>query len=905
MAIDFLILTLLLLSFVINLLALGAFWVTPGLRTTANRFTINLLVINLIGCLILAPTLFLSQSASSNVSLAPAPTEDVANASTPTASAESAAVEALSSSLSLAASASDDRIEILAKPGNRQMTIKHNGKLVEQEGVIVRRNLTGAQDPRTIETIYKCNSTYCQELTIDEGTDTIVITEIEEANHHSGAETVSEAHSSVVSALLPRPHIRCWSIDMAAALGALGVLLVVGDTWCAVTDPLRYHTRISSLKTWVFIALTWLVGLMFGALSAFREIDFTSTTVLHERQGFAELSMSSANSIFGITFACVYFVIIILLPFGFVCGMYWRIFSEARENGLRMRQNGSSPLLQSALNLTHNQQSSSLQYANMCAHRNSVSSASSNGGSSACERGGLQMQIDQRRSSPVCARRDSAAKVLLPTISDDGLSDEAAQLESGDFNTEPLVPLTQQPNYADRNQNILLTLQTASGEIKRNYSARQLPLLGTSSQDLQESHGLQGVRQVHSSPNLHKYTQDALEPNCSPHLLGHQQLHAQQHTPTVRHQQFMPQNSHNRTQHSHVLQIPCLQHGSPKALSYMSTLRHRLSNASSLFKYREESRTVRISILVIIMFLVSYLPYGFLVLLQSRMASANFEHSTQLAIFMLLLGNLTSPFIFAYRNKRVRRGVKRLFGFEASTRERSLQRQSSSSGRGSGFLNRHCAGTRSGANIRRNISKLSTHSLNSCKFLTPQNSLSGAVPPPTPAAVGASNRHSSPARIHGLRPNSSCSTIINFSAPLAKETTPPSHQHQHQHQQQQQHHHHHHHKSNTAVEANKQKTVSVEPTSITTTTTTTTTTKHCDTIHPAMKTTFILNMNGNSPNGTARITQTTATLPALNGKFEAKRSLFKIFFQSSKNLSCAAAQSCAQGKETEVEPAEV
>ncbi|CAD6991367.1 unnamed protein product [Ceratitis capitata] len=150
MAIDFLILTLLLLSFVINLLALGAFWVTPGLRTTANRFTINLLVINLIGCLILAPTLFLSQSASSNVSLAPAPTEDVANASTPTASAESAAVEALSSSLSLAASASDDRIEILAKPGNRQMTIKHNGKLVEQEGVIVRRNLTGAQDPRTL-----------------------------------------------------------------------------------------------------------------------------------------------------------------------------------------------------------------------------------------------------------------------------------------------------------------------------------------------------------------------------------------------------------------------------------------------------------------------------------------------------------------------------------------------------------------------------------------------------------------------------------------------------------------------------------------------------------------------------------------------------------------------------------
>ncbi|XP_054725109.1 uncharacterized protein LOC129235340 [Anastrepha obliqua] len=842
MAIDFLILALLLFSFVINLLALGAFWVTPGLRTTANRFTINLLIINLIGCLILAPTLFLSQASHSARE-----EEDVANSS-------SAAT--LSASLSLAASASDDRIEILAKPGNRQMTIKHNGKLVEQEGVIVRRNLTslrdGEQDPRTIETIYKCNSTYCQELTIDEGTDTIVITEIEEENH--AAEVASSTHADVVASLMPRPHIRCWSIDMAAALGALGVLLVVGDTWCAVTDPLRYHTRISSLKTWIFIALTWVVGILFGALSAFREIDFTSTTVLHEQRGFVELNMSSANNIFGMSFACVYFVIIILLPFGFVCGMYWRIFSEARENGLRMRQNGSSPLLQSALNLTHHQQSSSLQYANMCAHRNSVSSASSNGGGSACERGGLQMQIDQRKSSPVGTRRDSAAKVLLPTISDDGLSDEAAQLESGDYNAEPLVPLTQQPNYADRNQNILLTLQAASGEIKRNYSARQLPLLGTSSQDLQESSGLQGVRQVHSSPNLHKYTQDALETNCSPHLLGHQQLHPQ-NVPTVRHQQFAPQSANRH--HSHVLQIPCLSHSSPKALSYMSTLRHRLSNASSLFKYREESRTVRISILVVIMFLVSYLPYGFLVLLQSRLPSANFEHSTQLAIFMLLLGNLTSPFIFAYRNKRVRRGVKRLFGLESRTRERSLQRQSSSSGRGSGFLNRHCAGTRNGANMRRNISKVSTCSLNSCKFLTPQSSLNSTAGPPS----GTPNRHSSPARIHGLRPNSSCSTIINFGAPHT--------------------------------------TITTQATEATQTTASPAATKSCNTQIP-LKTTLVT--NGNSPNGTARITE---ALPAANGKFAAKRSLFKIFFQSSRNLGCAAAQSCAQGKETDVEPADV
>uniref|UniRef100_A0A1B0DAQ6 G-protein coupled receptors family 1 profile domain-containing protein n=1 Tax=Phlebotomus papatasi TaxID=29031 RepID=A0A1B0DAQ6_PHLPP len=56
----------------------------------------------------------------------------------------------------------------------------------------------------------------------------------------------------------------------------------------------------------------------------------------------------------------------------------------------------------------------------------------------------------------------------------------------------------------------------------------------------------------------------------------------------------------------------------PKALSYMTSIRHRLSNASSLFKYREESRAARISILVVIMFLVSYIPYGLLVLLEGH-----------------------------------------------------------------------------------------------------------------------------------------------------------------------------------------------------------------------------------------------------------------------------------------------
>lgn len=59
MAIDYIIGALQLLSAAVNVLALGSFWITPGLRTTANRFVINLLFVNIVGCLALTPALWL------------------------------------------------------------------------------------------------------------------------------------------------------------------------------------------------------------------------------------------------------------------------------------------------------------------------------------------------------------------------------------------------------------------------------------------------------------------------------------------------------------------------------------------------------------------------------------------------------------------------------------------------------------------------------------------------------------------------------------------------------------------------------------------------------------------------------------------------------------------------------
>lgn len=58
MALDYIIGGLQLLSAAVNVLALGAFWISPGLRATANRFVINLLIANIIACLALTPALW-------------------------------------------------------------------------------------------------------------------------------------------------------------------------------------------------------------------------------------------------------------------------------------------------------------------------------------------------------------------------------------------------------------------------------------------------------------------------------------------------------------------------------------------------------------------------------------------------------------------------------------------------------------------------------------------------------------------------------------------------------------------------------------------------------------------------------------------------------------------------------
>lgn len=301
--------------------------------------------------------------------------------------------------------------------------------------------------------------------------------------------------------------------------------------------------------------------------------------------------------------------------------MYWKIFTEARQSGQRMRRNGSSPLLQSALNLAHpNGHRGSFGEHNRCPSMLDIDA--------------LTMKIDGiRGETPKVgngsdfARHSAKAAVSIGTHQYRRYLDIPKAVTDGEKPTDGKV--------------------TKPSKLKRESRQLSAALDGTRGQS--GCRMLSGeMRQVHSTPNLQKFANAEM-------------LHKVDYCTNNR----STSNIHSQQQQQ--------QSGtSPKALSYMISIRHRLSNASSIFKYREESRAARISILVVVMLLLSYFPYGMLVLLHGRVVFL--ANSSLLSILFLLIGSMSSPFIFAYRNRRVRRGVCRLFGVDAKP-NRYLQKQ--------------------------------------------------------------------------------------------------------------------------------------------------------------------------------------------------------------------------------------
>lgn len=480
---------LLLISGFINVLAIGAFWITPSLRTTANRFVINLLLVNFISCLILSPFAF-------NV-----------NANSPTMIASS--------------------------------TNSYNASKL------------GAVVENKTETSIECSN------------HTLNCIELPAESHKIPLlETIEN---------FPLRKYQAWSLDFVVAMSVLSVLLVILDTFVAVTDPLRYHSRISDCKAWLLIALCWLLSITFGIASAIRSIDIDDVIV--------------DEKVYHKVFLLTYFLLIILTPFLLVILMYWRIYTEARESGQRMRQNGSSPLLQSALNLAatasaHQQQSTILTNP-QCVLLMSTSPVHVNKpqphqplivSKQLDVNDGLTMRIDKQDYCVINTGNNNNSHSMNLNINNRVFSDtKTFLLSSPPHECMPMLlggdgdDARDDMSKSQQHQNILLTLTTVCEQsIKRNHSVKHL--LTESELSGANCNGkFVELRQVQSSPNL--------------------QVSESSDFVTT------PMNNNEQT-----LELPSIQ-ASPKALRYMTSLRHRLSNASSLFKYREEGRAARISIL--------------------------------------------------------------------------------------------------------------------------------------------------------------------------------------------------------------------------------------------------------------------------------------------------------------------
>ncbi|CAG9861346.1 unnamed protein product, partial [Phyllotreta striolata] len=95
--------------------------------------------------------------------------------------------------------------------------------------------------------------------------------------------------------------------------------------------------------------------------------------------------------------------------------------------------------------------------------------------------------------------------------------------------------------------------------------------------------------------------------------------------------------------------------------SFISNLKHKISNAS-VFKYREETRAAKISVIVIFLVLICYLPYGITLVLCSKCIEVKTSQIfNYLSLILLVLSNIISPFLFGYRNKRVKREICKMF----------------------------------------------------------------------------------------------------------------------------------------------------------------------------------------------------------------------------------------------------
>lgn len=132
-------------------------------------------------------------------------------------------------------------------------------------------------------------------------------------------------------------------------------------------------------------------------------------------------------------------------------------------------------------------------------------------------------------------------------------------------------------------------------------------------------------------------------------------------------------STHTKSSRSSSINSTSTKHPPSRASSIRSTssyivhnIRHRISNAS-LFRYREEARAARISAMVIVMALLCWLPFFVAVSLHTRLCFEEIsilpQYFDAFSVILLLLSTIITPFLFALRNRQIKREIRKIFQF--------------------------------------------------------------------------------------------------------------------------------------------------------------------------------------------------------------------------------------------------
>ena len=107
--------------------------------------------------------------------------------------------------------------------------------------------------------------------------------------------------------------------------------------------------------------------------------------------------------------------------------------------------------------------------------------------------------------------------------------------------------------------------------------------------------------------------------------------------------------------------------------SLRASMRSKLSHASNLLLYSEESRAAKVTVFVLMALAFCWVPYFSMILVNLFVDNGPPKWANFLGIICGLSNSAISPILYAFRSKRVQRDVKKALGIFSNTKKSSSQ----------------------------------------------------------------------------------------------------------------------------------------------------------------------------------------------------------------------------------------